>query len=103
VAALERFQARVHKPVVFTEVGYRSAADAAAEPWKWESSAEADFEAQANSYEALFRTFSGKRWLEGIYIWKWYPAPERSRRPLDRDFTPQGKPAEKVLAKWFSR
>ena len=45
------------KPVLFTEVGYRSTADSAVEPWIWRSDAPVNNELQATLYEAMFQTF----------------------------------------------
>ena len=103
-AAIERIQKRHGKPVVFTEMGYRSMPDAAIEPWKWPgefSSPEPDFQTQANCYEAFFRNFWDKRWFGGAYIWKWYPRPRKPGGRADIDFTPQNKPAEQVMGRWY--
>lgn len=103
-AAIERVQQRHGKPVVFTEMGYRSMPDAAVEPWKWPgafSAAESDPLTQANCYEAFFRNFWDKSWFGGAYIWKWYPRPRKSGGRSDIDFTPQNKPAEQVMGRWY--
>ena len=98
---IEAVQKRVGKPVIFTEVGYRSTSDATVEPWKWRSTAELDDELQAACYEAMFRTFWRKPWFSGLYIWKWYPDDRVSKRRRV-GFTPQGKEAGRVLRRWFS-
>ena len=106
--ALARLQKRVGKPVIFTEVGYKATPDAAAEPWKWPARAAAlqtpDEATQARCYEALFRACWGQPWLKGLFIWKWYPGLEADG-PARRhaDFTPQHKPAEAVLARWYGQ
>jgi Glycoside Hydrolase Family 113 len=97
--AVAAVAARFGKPVIFTEVGYRSSADAAIEPWAWpqdQGEASADVATQARCYEAFFATAWQAPWLAGAFIWKWYPEAASARRATD--FTPQGKPAEKVLA-----
>jgi hypothetical protein len=48
----------------------------------------------------LFKVFSGKPWLAGIYWWNWEPDPRRGG-VLDKGYTPQGKPAEIVLKRWY--
>ena len=105
--AIERVQRRFGKPVVFTEVGYRNAPDAAIEPWKWPERTAVVLPTsetlQMACYEAMFETFWARPWFAGLFVWKWYPrlAPDDpGRRPLD--FTPQHKPAEQVMARWFS-
>ena len=100
---IEALQQKTGKPIVFTELGYRSVGYAAREPWTWprrgESAAPAP-QLQADLYAAAFATFFPKPWFEGVLLWKWHPPGEMGdRRTLS--FTPQGKPAEAVMADWF--
>ena len=104
--AIEQVQERYGKPVIFTEIGYRSMTNAAVEPWKWperrsEVATQCDLRTQATCYEALFRTFWKKPWFAGCYVWKWYPKPGRRAGRRSQRFTPQNKPAELVIAKWY--
>lgn len=102
--AIAALQARVGKPVIFTEAGYRSWPDAAARPWEWPERgrpAAVDPALQERLYEALFRTFWHREWFAGVYWWKWYPQHARAGGPADADFTPQNKPAARVIAAWF--
>ena len=104
LASIERVHKRFNKPVVFTEIGYRSDADAAIEPWRWPKETSdiiISNEAQSNCYQAFFTAAWNKSWLAGVYFWKWYP--HGPRRMATLDFTPQGKPAEKVLAENFKK
>jgi hypothetical protein len=92
---------RTGKPVLFTEIGYRSAPNAAAAPWRWpeqDPGVAPDSTLQARCYEAFLSTMSGVPWFAGAIIWKWHPS-HSSDRPTA--FTPQGKPAEAVLRHWF--
>lgn len=93
---------RTGKPILFTEVGYRSAAGTAEAPWKWperDDEAAPDSALQARCYRAFLSTVGRAPWLKGGIIWKWHP-PSEVEGPTA--FTPQGKPAERVLARWFS-
>ncbi len=106
--ALAAWQKKIGKPVVFTEVGYKNTADAAARPWEWPArttpAPAPDNATQARCYEALFRACWGQPWLNGVFIWKWYPglaADGPARRHAD--FTPQHKPAEAVLTRWYAQ
>ncbi len=104
LAAIERVHKKFNKPVVFTEIGYRSDVDAAVEPWRWpqeSSDIQISNEAQYNCYLAFFKAAWNKSWLIGVYFWKWYP--HGPRRMVAIDFTPQGKPAEKVIAENFKK
>ncbi len=112
--AIEKVQAKYGKPVLFTEIGYRSAPDTAIEPWKWPdrpwrrgvadagdaSGGLRGLKAQDDAYRAFFETFWNRSWFAGAYIWKWYP--DGAGRARD-DFTPQGKPAERTMAAWYAR
>ncbi len=102
--SIERVQKKFNKPVLFTEIGYRSTHDAAVEPWQWpkaEQSTQACYEAQAECYKAFFESVWNKKWFAGVYFWKWYP--QGPRRMGSIDFTPQNKLAEKVLKDNFSK
>jgi hypothetical protein len=99
--ALERLSARIHRPVVFTEVGYRSSDRAAVQPWLWRTGDPTNLEQQARCYEAMFRSVWNKPWFRGVYAWKWFPGFDTRKSPGDNNFTPQGKPAEEVLGRWY--
>ncbi|RSK33972.1 hypothetical protein EI290_09720 [Hymenobacter metallilatus] len=105
---LEAVQKQFARPVVFTEAGYKTTPDAAIQPWTWPDRmallSKADETTQATCYAALFETFWARPWFKGLFVWKWYPglSPDGSaRRHLD--FTPQHKPAERVMAEWFRK
>jgi hypothetical protein len=102
MAAIEQVHKKFSKPVLFTEIGYRSDKKAGIEPWVWpqeKNGAEISNEAQANCYHAFFQSAWGKNWLAGVYFWKWYP--HGPHRMASLDFTPQGKPAEKIVMENF--
>jgi hypothetical protein len=97
---------RYGKPVLFTEIGYRSDPDGAAKPRVWPrdpraQAAEGDLRLQADCYEAFFHTFWDEEWFAGAFFWKWYPALPTDERATNVDYSPQGKPAGQVLARWY--
>jgi glyoxylase-like metal-dependent hydrolase (beta-lactamase superfamily II) len=99
--AIEEVQRRFDRPVLFTEIGYKSTPGTAAEPWTWpdrDAQLPVDLELQADAYRAFFEVFWHRPWLAGVYFWKWYP---RAPPPDNADFTPQGKPAERVMSGWY--
>jgi GTA TIM-barrel-like domain len=112
--AIEALSKRLDKSVVFTEIGYKSTPDTAVEPWVWPQGGpghryvdptRADAGAQADAYEAFFRAVWQRPWCAGAFFWKWYPRPRAAApaaEPADIDFTPQGKPAALVLARWYA-
>lgn len=101
-ASLARLHARTDRPVLFTEIGYRSASSTASAPWRWPEqegeAIDADSLLQAKCYRAFLSTVGRVPWLAGAIIWKWHSEAENSR---PTGFTPQGKPAERVLRRWF--
>jgi hypothetical protein len=105
--ALARLARATNRPVLFTEIGYRSAPSAAARPWQWPSRSErgtapADT-LQARLYDAFFESLWARPWFAGAIIWKWRPdAPSRPDRHA-LGFSPQDKPAEQVLQRWYTR
>jgi hypothetical protein len=102
ITKLEALYARFHKPIVFTEIGYRSVDGANIWPWDWGRSAPIDLQEQADCYEAAFRVLWDKPWFFGMYWWAWSTSPNQGG-PLDGDYTPHGKPAEAVLTDWYGR
>lgn len=100
--SIERIQARFQKPVLFTEVGYKSTPDGLIKPWEWDAPAkaaksQAGLDTQARAYEVFFNKVWQRPWMAGAFWWKWFPT-----GPSARDaFSPQGKPAEEVLGRWY--
>ena len=92
----------VHKkPIVFTEIGFRSTEM----PWK-NPHAEEDFEIsqedQARCYEVIFDGIQDESWCQGILWWK-FPSYIDHRGVDNNAFTPNNKKAEKVVKKWFAK
>jgi hypothetical protein len=97
VAAFRNWQRSHGKPVVFTELGYRSADGTNRAPWDFEARSAQDTAEQADCYEAAFRVWSQQPWMQGIFWWSWAVPPPG---PGDTDYTPRDKPAEVVLGSW---
>lgn len=97
-ADLEALSRRTGKPVMFTEVGYANATGTANEPWDERPSSHRDPSAQADAYEALFRTFAGASWFAGVWMWE-FQADREPDQTIGHD--PRGMPAEDVLRRWF--
>ncbi|MCY7351179.1 MAG: hypothetical protein LH606_10995 [Cytophagaceae bacterium] len=103
VKALRNFSNKLSRPILFTEFGYRSVSNCAHKPWVSDTDDPADAQAQRNAYEALFRACWAQPWMVGGFVWKWYEKPIREGRwhRHATDYTPQQKPAEKVLKAWY--
>jgi Glycoside Hydrolase Family 113 len=87
------------KPVILTELGYPSVDGANKDPWNYFATTKIDLEEQALCYRAFVKTWSPPPgFLHGVYFYNWWGV----GGPNDRDYTPRGKPAEKVLRQWYS-
>jgi hypothetical protein len=100
--------ARQHgKPVLFTEYGYRSVDKTAGKQWElpdsWESKAPVNLSAQTHAYEALFLTFWHQPWFAGGFVWKWYHHGSEAGGTDNHDYTPQRKPAEQVIRRYYQK
>lgn len=97
---VENVQKRFNKPLVFTEIGFKSVQT----PWliPHEASNNAPYfgEHQKMCYEAVFENIRGKPWIQGILWWK-FPSYIEHRGIENDDFTPNRKPAEAVVKEWF--
>lgn len=94
---LMRWQSRVGRPLVLTEVGYLSQKDTAAWPWKEGADEALDLEIQRRCYEAFFRVWNGEPRLAGSYLWNWFGW----GGPTSKEYTPRGKPAAAEVARWY--
>lgn len=96
---LEKISIEHNRPILFTEYGYQNVDYIGEEPWK-EKGGDQNDEAQVNAYEAFYQSFAGKKWFAGGFVWKWYVDDGRHRK-RGIDFTPQDKPAAKVIESWY--
>ena len=99
---VQDWQKRIDKPVIFTEIGYKSSVGATDEPWKHSPSGEVDLQLQADCYEALLVTFYEEPWFYGVYWWYWGVNPKMGGK-FHRGFTPQNKLAQEVIRQWYRK
>lgn len=97
---VEPLYTKYKKPIVFTEIGYRSMNGAAEEPGDYKVKAEVDLQEQVDLYNALFNYWEKKLYMSGVHIWDWNLG-EAAGGEKDDDYTPQNKPALQVLIKNF--
>jgi hypothetical protein len=88
------------KPVIFTEIGYRSQDGANQHPWDYQVSGTLDLQEQADLYRAVLESVFDQAWFGGIYWWSWDPDPLQGG-PCDMGYSPHDKPAEAVLRQWY--
>ncbi|MBF0217112.1 MAG: hypothetical protein HQL30_08980 [Candidatus Omnitrophica bacterium] len=102
VKEMEDFQAKIGKPVIFPEVGCNSSDGAAIRPWEHTPRWEINLGLQADYYDVLMEIFSEKKWFYGAYWWFWGTNPDMGG-DLNANFTPQNKPAEDIIKKWYAK
>jgi len=107
VEKIRAVAAKFNKPVLVTEIGFTSSSQPWKNPHQEDRNAAVDLDAQRRCYEAVYQAFlnsgsKSSRWLAGIYWWKW-PSTLEEGGPEDKQFMPNGKPAEKVPAKWYKQ
>lgn len=99
---IEKFHEEVQRPILFTEVGWCSQEGAASEAWNYyhnQVATKEGHEEQLTCYRAFMRTWEGAPCLGGAIWWEWTEAGGED----DFNYTPKGKPAEKLLRQWFHR
>ena len=81
--------------------------NAATDPWDYTTGDPVDNDLQKRLYEGFFESWYGDPQLGGFSIWEWSPTPdasdEKALEEIERGYTPEGKPAEKVLREWLAK
>ena len=104
--ALKKMSRQEGKPILFTEYGYMSVDKCAWRAWEIEKERHElpiNEQAQANALEALYKVFWNEPWWGGGFMWKWFPNGMGHEGYFDKDYTPQGKEASKVVAQWYGQ
>ena len=97
VRPIMRLARRERRPVLFTELGYRSRTGAAALPH--DASGRVSQRVQARAYEAAYRVWSRQPGFLGIYWYDW-PADDDPASTAPGSFSPAGKLAESVVRRY---
>ncbi|MEN8927640.1 MAG: glycoside hydrolase [Flavobacteriales bacterium] len=94
---------RHKKKIVFTEFGFQSRDYTGFNPWSWEKNKQTptNLRAQEISYKAILETFWKEDWFLGGFSWKWHLDYSKSGGNYDNSYTPQNKPAEKVISDFY--
>jgi len=102
LSRLESLSQKFQKPIVISEIGYLSADGTNTDPPNFQKFAQAplDLQEQADCYEAVFEVLWGKPWLAGIFWWQWL-VNTTAGGINDKNETPQGKPAEQILKRFY--
>lgn len=106
IKKLKSFAELQGKKILFTEYGYMSVDGCAGKAWEIEKSKDKlniNHFAQSNAYDALWTAFSDQTFWAGGFLWKWFPDGMGHEGYPEKDYTPQNKPAEKIIQKWFNQ
>jgi hypothetical protein len=99
-----RIQSKYKKPIIFTEFGYRSVNYTGKEPWQSNRiQGDVNLQAQSNGLQAIYNQFWKEDWFAGGFIWKWFHSHNEVGGKNNNRFTPQNKPAEKLLSELYKR
>ncbi len=92
---------RIGKPILFMEIGCRSARGCATMPWDFmHRELPYDEDEQANFYESCLETFRDTPWFLGFFWWDWsIRLPKEGEQELG--FAIHGKKAEEVLRRFY--
>ena len=102
-AEIVAFYEQFKKPILFTEFGYRSVDFSAKAPWMSDRGMDkVNLEAQVNATHAIFDEFWKEEWFAGGFIWKWHHDYENVGGEKDSQFTPQNKPVEDIVRKYYA-
>ncbi len=104
---LEKVSRQSGRPILFTELGYKSTSNSAMKPWEWMDYADMDemkvsYETQSYCYKAFFNSVWSLPWFAGVHLWQYRQDHEAHAHELTHDFTPQGKPAQLEIGRGFS-
>ena len=105
MAYWEKMASLSKKPIILTEVGFRSAARAASHPNAWPDKnvgEESDPQLQAELYHFLLNEIVKRPQIEGVFFWKYFTN-SNTKEEGPTGFSPMGKPAEHVMTKYFEK
>lgn len=103
---LREVSASLQKPVIFMEIGIRSASGCAMMPWDFtHTEFERSEEEQAAFYDSCLEVFSKEDWFSGVFWWDWSTAIYDTQEEADKDigFNIHLKKAEASLKEWYQK
>lgn len=103
IEAIALVHKKFNKPVLFTELGYKSIKGTSEKPWEWNSAkglySKISQKEQLLCYQSFFNTIWKEPWFHGIHIWEWQG--HGVSDGANTNFTLEGKPALNLIAKYF--
>lgn len=105
VSDLKGLSDTFRRPILFTEIGYRSVNGANKQPWNWNPIPASDNlfdEAEQNDlYDTLFQVLGSESWFLGTLWWSWTTNPDGGLG--DKGYSPRGKTGISTLTAFVSR
>ena len=102
---LEALARAEKKPVLLTEIGYKTVASPAVEPWIWPENMDRVVLSQRDQADATFALLHDllrRRWFAGFFVWRVYADPDDVSQEPEFGFSPRGKLAERVIRDAFT-
>lgn len=102
VANIEQVVKKNQKPLLFTEIGFRSITSPWVQPHANNEGSPYSGEDQALCYRIVLEKLTSQPWCNGLFWWK-FPSYLEYRGPGNDDYHPYNKPAEEVVKEWFGK
>jgi len=100
---IEVTSTKFNKPILFTELGYKSIQGTSKKPWEWNGIkniySKISKKEQLLCYQAFFNIIWKESWFHGIHIWEWQS--HGTSDGNNANFTIEGKPSLNLIAKYF--
>ena len=103
---IQKVYDRWKKPILFAEIGCRSAKTCASMPWDFKhTDLPHDEQEQANFYSSCLEVFAEKPWFAGAFWWDWSTTIYHTREEAAKDngFNIHLKLAETALKEAYAR
>ena len=98
VKRLEAYSAEWNKPILISELGYRSEMGSTHHPWREAVGNPVDLQEQADAYQAFYESFVNKPWFAGVF---WYSHSTSEPDSIEnRSYSPIGKPAGNIVRQY---
>ncbi len=102
---LERLAKAQKKPILLTEIGYKTVESPAVKPWIWPEDMKKVVLSQRDQAEATFalvQPLLDRPWFAGFFVWRIYADPDDVSQEPEFGFSPRGKLAERVVRDAFT-
>lgn len=101
---LKKLSEQYNKQIILTEFGYRNSDYAMGKQWLIDEMTSAKIinnKNQTLGYTVFFKELWREDFIAGGFLWKWW-AEDAFQTGLKNDYSPQHKPVESVIKKWYT-